>query len=245
MKKIIFFMFAAVLCALPLLSSCSQVELIMATSTGFPPYDIEENGVFSGIDIEIARLIADELDMKLVIKDMAFDDVLKAVHKSEADIGMAAITINADRLTLTDFSIPYAEGRQIIVTGNDNTDITGTDGLSGKRVGVMAGTTGEAYCDESVDAASVDSYKTADELSNALIAGEIDAVVIDNAPALHMISHSNGKLRAAQTPFADEKYAIAVNKGDTGLMNGINDAIEKFEQSGEIAEIIDKYIDNE
>lgn len=90
--------------------------LTMATNAEFPPYEWVKNGEFVGIDIDIFRAVCDKLGYEPEIKDMPFEDILDAVKSGDADIGMAAITVDPDRLNEVDFSDSYAMGVQVIIT---------------------------------------------------------------------------------------------------------------------------------
>lgn len=93
----------------------SNGTLIMATNAYFKPYEYYENGKVVGIDVDIATAIADYLGMTLKIEDMEFDSIITAVSSGKADIGVAGMTVTADRLKNIDFSDPYTTSSQVIV----------------------------------------------------------------------------------------------------------------------------------
>ena len=82
-------------------------QLVVATNAEFAPWEYKEGNQFYGIDMEIAKLIADELGLELVIDDMEFDAVVGAVGKQNVDIAMSGITITTERLSVINFSEPY------------------------------------------------------------------------------------------------------------------------------------------
>ncbi|MDE6726891.1 MAG: transporter substrate-binding domain-containing protein [Oscillospiraceae bacterium] len=90
--------------------------LVMATNAQFPPYEMIENGAVVGIDPDIMQAVCDKLGMKLKIEDMKFDSIIAAVQSGKADVGVAGITVNEDRLKNVDFSRSYAKGVQVIIT---------------------------------------------------------------------------------------------------------------------------------
>lgn len=92
--------------------------LTMATNAAFPPYEYYENGVATGIDVDMAQAVADELGMKLVISDMEFDSIIIAVQSGKADIGVAGMTVTEDRLKNIDFTEAYTTAKQVIIVNN-------------------------------------------------------------------------------------------------------------------------------
>ena len=103
-------------------------QLVVATNAEFAPWEYKEGNLFYGIDIEIAKLIADELDLELVIDDMQFNMVVGAVGKNGVDIAMSGITITTERQQVINFSTPYYTESIVVVCKEDDTtfDSAGT-----------------------------------------------------------------------------------------------------------------------
>lgn len=100
----------------------SKNQLVVATNAAFPPYEFTVGNNFAGIDMEIAKLIADELGMELVIMDMAFESVVTSIGKNGVDIAVSGLTINPARAQVVNFSDPYEEGSyQVILAMKDDT----------------------------------------------------------------------------------------------------------------------------
>lgn len=239
-KKFLSLTLAVLLC-LSVLAGCAanDKELVMATNAEFPPYEYREGDEIVGIDVEIAQAIAKEMGRTLVIDDMDFDSVLAAAPSGKADIAVAGMTVTEDRLKSMDFSTPYTQATQMIIVA-EGSDIKTPDDLTGKKIGVQLGTTGDIYVSD-VEGAEVTRYKKGFEAVQDLIKGAIDAVVIDGQPAKVFVSQNDG-LVLLDEPFTDEEYAIAVKKGNTEILNAVNDAIAKLKESGELDKIIAKYI---
>lgn len=91
-------------------------KLIMATNAEFPPYEYIDGENMIGIDIDIFHALCDKLGYEPEIVNMEFDDILGAVEAGSADIGMAGITVNSERLKEVDFTDSYARGMQVIIT---------------------------------------------------------------------------------------------------------------------------------
>lgn len=224
-------------------SSVAKEKLVMATNASFPPYEYYESEKIVGIDAEVAELIAEKLDMELEIKDMEFGSIVGAVQTGTVDMGMAGMTVTEDRLLSVDFSDPYATGVQVVIV-KEGSDITSPDDLSGKKIGVQENTTGDIYATDDFGDESVKRYSKGNDAVAALSSGIVDAVIIDNEPAKSFVEANNG-LAILETAYADEDYAIAINKDNSELKEKINTALSELKADGTLDSIIDKYISAE
>ena len=154
----------------------SKDTLVMATNAEFPPYEFHEGDDVVGIDADIARAIGEEMGMEVKIEDMAFDSIIPAVTSGKADFGAAGMTVTEDRKKNVDFTDTYATATQVIIV-KEGSDIAGPDDLTGKKIGVQLGTTGDIYADD-IEDAEVERYNKGFEAVQALTQDKIDAVVI-------------------------------------------------------------------
>ena len=221
-------------------------KLTMATNATFPPYEFHEGDKIVGIDAEIAKAIADKLGLELVIEDVAFDSIIAGVQSGKYDIGCAGMTVTEDRLKSVHFTTSYATGIQSIIVKEGSPIKTIDDLVKGKyKVGVQSGTTGDIYMSDAenggVGEDRIDRYNNGNDAVVALLAGKIDAICIDNEPAKAYVAANKG-LSILETPFTEEKYAIAVSKNNEALLNAINNALDELIKDGTIAKIVEKYI---
>lgn len=216
-----------------------KTKLVMATNAEFPPYEYREGDQFVGIDVEIAGMIAQKMGVELVIEDMAFDAIINAVDAGKADIGMAGMTVTEERLKNIDFSTTYAEASQVVVV-QTGSKIKTPDDLTGKVIGVQLGTTGDIYCSD-VEGAKLERYAKGFEAIQALSQGKVDAVVIDGEPAKVFVSQAQG-IEILPDAFTVEEYAISMKKGNTALVDSVNQALKELEAEGKLQEVVDKYI---
>ena len=215
-------------------------KLTMATNAAFPPYEMTTDaGEFEGIDIETAQAIADKLGLELQIDDMDFDAALLSVQQGKADIVMAGVTVTDERKAVMDFSDSYATGIQSIIVP-EGSDIASPDDLAGKKIGTQRGTTGYIYCSDDFGDENVVAYDDGLTAVQALNNGQVDAVVIDNAPAKEFVAANPG-LVILDTSYAEEDYAIGVAKGSS-LKDAVNAALEELKADGTLQSIVDKYI---
>ena len=215
-------------------------KLTMATNATFPPYEMTtDNGTIEGIDVDTAQAIADKLGLELQIDDMDFDAALLSVQQGKADIAMAGVTVTDERKAVMDFSDSYATGIQSIIVP-EGSDITSPDDLAGKKIGTQRGTTGYIYCSDDFGDDAVVAYDDGLTAVQALNNGQVDAVVIDNAPAKEFVAANPG-LVILDTSYAEEDYAIGLAKG-SALEDAVNAALEELKADGTLQSIVDKYI---
>ena len=222
------------------LTTVEAGKLTMATNAAFPPYEMTTDaGEFEGIDVDTAKAIAEKLGLELQIDDMDFDAALLSVQQGKADIVMAGVTVTDERKAVMDFSDSYATGIQSIIVPNDS-DIASPDDLAGKTIGTQRGTTGYIYCSDDFGDENVVAYDDGLTAVQALNNGQVDAVVIDNAPAKEFVAANPG-LKVLDTSYAEEDYAIGMAKG-SALEDAVNKALEELKADGTLQAIVDKYI---
>ena len=223
------------------LSTVEPGKLIMSTNAAFPPYEMTtDSGEFEGIDIETAQAIADKLGLELQLDDMDFDAALLAVQQGKSDMVMAGVTVTDERQNVMDFTDSYATGIQSIIVKEDS-DIASVDVLAGKKIGTQRGTTGYLYCSDDFGDENVVAYDDGLTAVQMLNNGQVDCVVIDNAPAKEFIAANPG-LKLLDTAYVEESYAIGIGKGNTELKDAINTALEELKADGTLQAIVDKYI---
>ena len=222
------------------LTTVEAGKLTMATNATYPPYEMTtDSGEIEGIDVDTAKAIAEKLGLELQIDDMDFDAALLSVQQGKADIVMAGVTVTDERKAVMDFSDSYATGIQSIIVP-EGSDITSPDDLAGKKIGTQRGTTGYIYCSDDFGDDAVVAYDDGLTAVQALKNGQVDAVVIDNAPATEYVAANPG-LVILDTSYAEEDYAIGMAKG-SALEDAVNAALEELKADGTLQSIVDKYI---
>lgn len=218
----------------------SGKTLTMATNAQFPPYEYIDGGEIVGIDAEIAAELAKRLDMELQIDDMDFNSIITAVQTGKADLGLAGMTKNEERLKNVNFSQSYSTGVQVIIVKEDS-DIQTPDDLDGKMIGVQEATTGDIYCTDDYGQDHVQAYTTGTNAVEALVKDKVDCVVIDNEPAKKFVEANEG-LKILDTEYVTEEYAIAISKDNEELLEKVDKALDDMKADGTLDKIIDKYI---
>ena len=222
------------------LKTVNAGKLTMSTNAQFPPYEmVADDDTFEGIDVEIAGAIAKKLGLELQVDDMDFDPALLAAQQGKSDIVMAGVTVTDERLTVMNFSDSYATGVQVVIV-KEGSSVT-LDNLGDNKIGTQMGTTGYIYCTDDYGEAHVIAYDTGASAVQALVNGQVDAVVIDNEPAKAFVAANTG-LKILDTEYAVEDYAIGMAKDNTALLDAVNGALKELINDGTVKSIINKYI---
>ena len=231
-------------------SLVEEGKLIMSTNAQFPPYEMVADGEgfegtgFEGIDIEIAYAIAQKLGLELVINDMEFDGAMLAVQNNSADVMLAGLSYREDRDQVMDFTDSYATGVQVVIV-KEGSDVT-MDNLGEKMIGTQRGTTGYIYASDTPENGGygedhVIAYDNGATAVQALVNGQVDAVIIDQEPAKAYVAANEG-LTILPGTWVEEQYCAAVDEGNTALLQAINTALNELIADGTVQQIVDKYI---
>lgn len=234
-------------------TTIEEGKLIMSTNAQFPPYEMVADGEgfngtgFEGIDVEIASAIAEKLGLELQIDDMEFTSALLAVQNNTADVMLAGLTYNEERDEVVDFTTSYATGVQVVIV-KEGSDVT-MDNLGEKMIGTQRGTTGYIYASDTPENGGygedhVQAYDNGATAVQALVNGQIDAVIIDQAPAEEFVANNDG-LTILPGNWVEEEYCAAVDEGNEALLNAIDTALQELIEDGTVQEILDKYISAE
>lgn len=213
--------------------------LTFGTNAEFPPFEfVAGSGVidqYDGIDMAIAKQIAEDNGMTAAIENMEFDSLLVALQNGQIDAAIAAMTVTEDRKEAVDFSVPYYTATQVMIVKEDS-DIAAATDMADKKICVVQGYTGEICVNDM--GYSYESFKKGTEAVMELVNGKCDVVVIDSATAQKYVDDNEGlKIVEDASAFESEEYAVAVQKGNTALLDMINKAIEAKLADGTISDL--------
>ena len=255
MKK--FAKLAAVLMAAAMLLSlcaCGSTEdsgkktITLGTSADYPPFEFhvlkDGKDEIVGIDVSMAKAIAEEMGAELVIKDIAFDNLLIELGQGTVDFVIAAIELNDERDAAADFSDPYYTDLPpaIVALKDTAASFDSLDDFAGKTVGAQTATTKADIVTNDMTGANPLLMQAVTELVNSLVNGKCDAIVLDGAVAEKYIA-SNDKLAACPISLGEaaEPYRVAVKEGDPDkLLDSINAAIKKAIEAGNVTTWIEE-----
>lgn len=223
--------------------------LTMYTNAEFAPFEYFEGEKVVGVDADIAKIIAAAAGSELKIQHTDFDSLVPSLVAGKADFVAAAMTITPERMEEVDFSIPYVESIQHIISLNES-NYTTMDDLKGKKIGVQLGTTGDLMVSDAINlddgalkgsGSEVKPYSSPLEAAQDLLTGRIDAVVVDKLTAEEISKNNSDQLTSVKFGEISESYGIAVAKGNKELLEIINNTLQKLLDEGKIEELIEKH----
>lgn len=229
-------------------SSAEAQKLIVATEAGFAPYEYLVGNEVEGVDMDIAQAVADELGRTLEIQNMDFDAALIAVQQGKVDFAAAGISVSPERQEVMDFSTNYVDSTEVVVVNEADpavSEATG-DGLKDKTVAVQQGNIADLWCSNSENASpkEVKRYTKFALAAEDLKAGKVDCIVMDELPAKDLVKANPELTILKGDPLFTDQYAIAVQKGNSELLESINKVIEQLKADGKINEFIANHSDS-
>lgn len=219
----------------------SRGQIIIGTNAAFPPMEsFDDQGNFIGIDIEIAKKIAQDLGLNAKFQQVEWQDIFSTLLADKVDMIISGITILPERAQIMAFSNPYFNAGQVIVIHKDDRErITGVEDLNNKTLGAQKDTTGYAEAEKISN--RVMGYIDYSKAKEALLKKEIDAIVVDYPAAISLAKNQNNILIVGE-PFTQEFYGIAVKKENKELLDKINESLIELKKSGELDQIIDSWL---
>lgn len=230
-----------------LLTACNKDanKIVVATDATWPPMEfIDEDKNIVGYDIDLMNAIAEKAGLEVEYKNVAWDGIFAGLGAGEYDAVISSVTITSDRAELYDFSNPYLDAGQIVVTSMDS-DITGPDdSLVNKTVGAQIGTTG-AFAIQEMEGVTLKEYDEVGLAFEDLLAGRIDAVVCDTPVAADFALLNDtysSKLQIVGDAFTDEQLGVLVQKGNSELVDKINAGLKAVQDEGIDEQILNDWL---
>ncbi|MER5611859.1 glutamate ABC transporter substrate-binding protein [Streptomyces sp. NPDC002215] len=192
-------------------------------------------GVYSGFDIEIAKMMAASLgfDPKTIhFKTIASANRETALQNGQIDYYVGTYTINDMRKKLVGFAGPYFMAGQSLLVRTDEHDINGPQDLAGKTVCSAAGSTPYQRIAADYPKAILVAYDTYSICVDNLLTYQVDAVTTDDAILLGFAAKAPKEMKVVGKPFSQEPYGIGVPRSDNALRFALNDALEANEKNG-------------
>lgn len=226
--------------------SSSGDKYVIATDTAFPPFeftDVDGDGQFKGIDVDIVDAIAQDQGFEYEFDSIGFDAALAAVQSGQADGVIAGMSITDERKETFDFSDPYytADVTMAVAKGSG---ISSYEELSGKTVAVKTGTNGADYAKSIADqyGFSIVEFKDSPTMYQDVIAGNTAACFEDYPVMAYNIKNGAGLEIPEGMTAAGSDYGFAVKKGENAeLLEAFQKGLENIKANGKYQEIIDKY----
>lgn len=222
-------------------------KIVLGTSADYPPFEwiSHENGEeYVGVDIEIAKKIAEDLGVDLEIKNMAYEGLIASLAVGDVDIVIAGMAATDEKKEQVDFSDSYFQGGQVLLVLEENKDkYTSFADLEGAKIGTQLGSTQQDLAQEKFGD-SVFGYDLNNVLIEQLKNKSIDAAFLSEVPAKEFAKITPGLAIVDLSDVEDEPgFAVALNKNQEDLRDKISQSLADLKDSGQIEKWLDEYIE--
>jgi polar amino acid transport system substrate-binding protein len=218
-------------------------KIVLGTSADYPPYEfhktIDGKDTITGWEIEMAQLIAQDLGVKLEVKESAFDNLIADLNAKKVDFVVSAMTITDKRKENVDFSDPYWQGGQVILVKKENlANYKTAADFKGKTIGVQLGTTGEEEA-KKIEGAKVKPVDKFEATILDLLSGKVDAVVAGYTVGKNY--EKNNPALAVSVQLSSELNGVAFRKGDKELVEAVNASLKKITSGTTLQDLTKKF----
>jgi polar amino acid transport system substrate-binding protein len=218
---------------------------VVGTDAAYAPFESQnERGEIVGFDIDVVNAIAAKVGMEVRFVNTPWEGIFNSLNQGDRDLLVSAITITEERRQSMDFTEPYFDAVQLIAVRQDSA-VTRFEDLKTLKVGVQTGTTGDEVVTQLLgkDNTNVRRFESTPLALKELESGGVDAVVADNGVVNHYVAnHSTAGFKTvSDSSFVPEQYGIAVRKGNTELLDKLNQGLAAIRADGTYNAIFTKY----
>jgi polar amino acid transport system substrate-binding protein len=218
--------------------------LTVATDATYPPNEsIDKDGkTIVGMDIDMINAIADELGIKVDVKNAPFDGIIPGIQADKYQIGVSSFTDTKERQNAVDFATYYTAGTSFYVNTDGGPAVKSLADLCGKKVAAQKGTTQATDIEAQGKKCKLDAqiFPDQNQVTLALKSGRADVGMADTPVAQDAVNQSKGALKLSGSSYNNAPYGIAVPKG-SGLAEPIVAAVKALIASGKYKEILTKW----
>ncbi|MDR3224519.1 MAG: ABC transporter substrate-binding protein [Holosporales bacterium] len=230
-----------------LLTSCDgdkdkdNDKLKVGVCADYPPFEYYRDGVLSGFDVDIAKIVAEKLGKTAEFSDMAFSSILVEVKNGTIDAAVSSIGATDERKENYDFTTPYYKSGLSIIYKNDS-PISDVDQLSNKKVACQLGSIPEKWLKAKNLKTEIVSIDNVNQAVESLKSGHVDYVLVDNAIAIEYCSTNNdlGSVVVVESIEGSEGFSVALKKGSP-LKEQIDKILAELEANGELHNLKKKW----
>ena len=256
-KKIAALLLAAMMCNL---AACGAKDataddetndkdtLVVAMELAYPPFETKDaDGNPSGVSVDFAKAFGEYIGKDVVIENIAWDGLIPALQTGKADMVMSSMTITDERKEKVDFSEPYANALLALLTNKDS-GITSIEDMNaeGRKIAVKTGSTGYFYAQKNLPNAEIIALADESACVTEVAQGKADGFIYDQLTIYRNWQANLDTTDAVFIPFQEaDQWGIAVQKGNTELLDELNEFIEKYTAEGGFDELTDKYLADE
>ncbi|MFD1708547.1 basic amino acid ABC transporter substrate-binding protein [Siminovitchia sediminis] len=216
-------------------------KLVVGTDATYAPMEyMDNNGNIVGIDIDIVEAIAEEVGVEVEFKNIGWEPLFPAVENGEVDFAVSSITITDERKETFDFTDPYYVAKQVILV-KEGSDIKSFEDLKDKKVSLQINTTGHAMMRDiqGNTSSNIIAAETMPLAIEELLNGNADAAVGDNSTVNEYIKNNpNVEMEVIEDDSVEQEfYGLMVKKGNTEVVDLLNEGIQKIKENGKLKEI--------
>ena len=218
-------------------------KITVASNIAYPPFEFSPRGRPSGFDIDLMNEIAKREGLEVEYQNVQFDSILRGLDADLFDAAISAMTITREREQQIDFSEPYFNADQALLT-TSHSKVRSIADLADAPVGVQAGSTGQIEAQELLDDGEIGEikpYTTISEAFGALRKGEVEGVIYDLSAAHKEVVEGDGEIEFVEPVPTGEQYGIAFPK-DSPLVDPVNEALAEIKDDGTYEKLYEKWI---
>ncbi len=221
----------------------NEGTLFIGLDTPYPPFAEGQPPNATGYDVEVLNAIGENLGLEVEYQDTGFQTIFRDVAAGQFDTAGAASTISAGREKVVDFTDPYYLSSTALLV-EEGSDIASVDDLGGAIVGTQDGTVQEEFANEETDASEVRGFPEGTNAITALLTGQVDAALIDQAVAADAVEKQGGMEIVEEIP-GEDLFGFAVAPDNDALREAMNEALATIKEDGTMAELYNTYFAGE
>ncbi|WP_183600367.1 transporter substrate-binding domain-containing protein [Paenibacillus phyllosphaerae] len=220
-------------------------KYVFGTDATYPPFEFEKDGKYVGIDIDLLNAIGEVQGFEVEIKPMDFKGIIPAITAGQLDGAIAGISITDERKQVVDFSEAYYEAGLSLIVHKDNTEIDSPEDLAGKVIAIKKGTSGAVKAEELAKqyGAEVKYFDDSPAMYQEVANKNADVTIEDFPVISYKIAvDPNANLKIVGDRLNGDFYGIAVDKGNSELVQKLNDGLKTLKENGKYDEIVGTYL---
>ena len=214
----------------------------------YPPFEVADEAGLRGLDVDLARAIATDLGLEAEFVYFGYDGLYDALATEQVDVLISALVVAPERTRDFAYSEPYFNAGQILLVPAPATAIREMADMDGRTLAVELGAQGHVEAtnwQRRLPDLAIAPYNTADEALTAVAKGEADAALVDAISGRLYLTHQSPDpptLRLTLDPVTVEPFALVVRREDQLLMQNMNESLDRLLVSGQLAEIIGRWL---
>ncbi|MFK4785923.1 transporter substrate-binding domain-containing protein [Fusobacterium sp. MFO224] len=247
-KKILFLIILTTLGLVSCNSKNKEKPLVVAMELAYPPFEMKDStGTPSGISVDFAKDFGKYINKEIKIENIAWEGLIPSIQTGKADLVISSMSITNERKKIVDFSIPYSNSLQGILT-NKNSNVKNFEELDkqGNTIAVKTGSTGFIFAMKNVKNAKVIALADESACVTEVVQGKADGFFYDQLTIYRNWKKHKDTTTPVFIPYQDiDVWGVAVKKGNTELLNKLNEFIIKYRKEGGFDNLSTKYLSKE